>query len=405
MQKASKYDLSALLGSVGLAAFFRDYWEQRPLALPRKDPAFYRQLFTRDDVGRLIAYTRPMFVDPSQFRTVVDSPPTYVRGKLPEYEPSAGFYPNLPEVRRAFAAGKTLILNSLERRSPAVAAMGRNLEAYFGAPVNTNLYLTPPKSQGLPPHYDPDEIFILQVDGSKHWRFFGVGRDLPLKQERMARKSPLGEPTLEVTVEPGDLLYIPRGQLHEAFTPENSSLHLTVSVEVLRWVDLLKRALDHAASGDARFRQSLPIGLMGQDAAPSGLSEAFRAMVQRFGESAQLDAPLAAMAETFIERLPSLPGDYFAVDDPLSIDADSEWELAAGVLGRVAVHGEKAWLHAPGVRLEWPAVAASLLRSILGGERFSARQLPGDLPIDARLDVMRRLASEKLIRSSHEQKR
>ena len=38
--------------------------------------------------------------------------------------------------------------------------------------VGTNMYLTPPGTQGFAPHYDDVEVFILQLEGKKHWRVY-----------------------------------------------------------------------------------------------------------------------------------------------------------------------------------------------------------------------------------------
>ena len=139
MQPSTGFDLARLLGSIEPKAFFRDSWEKQPLAASRNDPAYYQSLFSRRDVDSVIAFTRPRFVDPDNLR-----PRNFVQGWLPDDEPFAGYYPDLPAVHRAFAQGKTLIIKSMQLRWPSVAALCRNLEAFFGCPVHTNLYLTPP---------------------------------------------------------------------------------------------------------------------------------------------------------------------------------------------------------------------------------------------------------------------
>ena len=39
--------------------------------------------------------------------------------------------------------------------------------------------LTPEGAQGFDPHFDTHEVFVLQVEGHKHWRLYGPGRVLP----------------------------------------------------------------------------------------------------------------------------------------------------------------------------------------------------------------------------------
>jgi len=75
----------------------------------------------------------------------------------------------------------------------------------------------------------------------------------------------LPEPILDTVLDPGDLLYAPRGTIHQAIALPGgeASLHLTVS-SGQRWTFsdymalLLPRAVELAAESDVAFRASLP---------------------------------------------------------------------------------------------------------------------------------------------------
>lgn len=73
-------------------------------------------------------------------------------------------------------------------------------------------------------------------------------------------KEELDDPFLEVTLNAGDLLYFPRGTIHEGRTDtEAHSLHITVSVyQNTSYVDLLEHivpeALKKASIDDIEFR-------------------------------------------------------------------------------------------------------------------------------------------------------
>lgn len=52
----------------------------------------------------------------------------------------------------------------------------------------------------------------------------------------------LSKPYMEVTLTPGDLLYFPRGYIHQANATDTHSLHLTISVyQKNAWIDLLEK--------------------------------------------------------------------------------------------------------------------------------------------------------------------
>lgn len=95
-------------------------------------------------------------------------------------------------------------------------------------------YLTPAGTQGFAPHYDDIEAFILQVEGRKRWRLYNnpSGETLPRFSSGNFEQEEIGEVILDITLEPGDLLYFPRGVVHQGVAPEEGaehSHHLTIS--------------------------------------------------------------------------------------------------------------------------------------------------------------------------------
>jgi ribosomal protein L16 Arg81 hydroxylase len=52
---------------------------------------------------------------------------------------------------------------------------------------------------------------------------------LPFSSSPDLPREMIGKPVLEVTLTPGDVLYLPRGFVHEAVAQDSSSSHITVS--------------------------------------------------------------------------------------------------------------------------------------------------------------------------------
>lgn len=136
--------------------------------------------------------------------------------------------------------------------------------------VGANVYLTPKDSQGFAPHYDDIEAFVLQVEGKKHWRVYkptSRNNILPRESSRNLNPDELGEPCLDVILEAGDLLYFPRGYIHQATTLEDfHSLHITVSVyQKQTFGDLLETlipmALKEAINENVDLRRGLPLNI------------------------------------------------------------------------------------------------------------------------------------------------
>ena len=159
------------------------------------------------------------------------------------------------------------------------------MESELGCMVGSNAYLTPgPRRstassssggkggegggcQGFAPHYDDIEAFVLQLEGRKRWTVYPPpeGKDvLPRSSSQDYTPEDVEgwgvEPAIDAILEPGDVLYMPRGWVHFARTlppsgggdDHNHSLHLTVSAyQGWCWSDLLEMILPEALDASA----------------------------------------------------------------------------------------------------------------------------------------------------------
>ena len=150
------------------------------------------------------------------------------------------------------------------------------LQEHFGFTVGCSAYLTPPSTQGFPPHYDDVEVFVLQLEGTKSWRLYERPDALTNPAADCTTEftaADLGEPMDLITLHAGDVLYLPRGVVHQALAQEEQhSLHLTFSTyQKHTWRDVLDDSsgrLSARASGAlAALRQPVRVGEDGPDAA------------------------------------------------------------------------------------------------------------------------------------------
>lgn len=103
------------------------------------------------------------------------------------------------------------------------------------------LYCTPPKSQTVAAHADDRDVIVVQLVGKKKWRVYeNVPVDYPGPKEQVGKTMPLPQdlgPYKELVLEKGDVLYLPRGTVHEAAasTRSNGSLHATLAFPTYDW--------------------------------------------------------------------------------------------------------------------------------------------------------------------------
>ncbi|KAH9253484.1 hypothetical protein BASA81_008531 [Batrachochytrium salamandrivorans] len=145
------------------------------------------------------------------------------------------------------------------------------LEAYFAnVTCGMNVYWTPTDSQGFAPHYDDVDVYILQLEGTKLWTVYeSDGSDLfPLLPTTSSLDFHPDEltklPSTQYELKPGDVLYLPRGFIHQASAMENTkhSLHITISTSFMTKGQLLQRAVtklvEQAQARSVDLRRTVP---------------------------------------------------------------------------------------------------------------------------------------------------
>ena len=358
--------------------FLDEHWEQQPLVVPRGEEGRYDDLLSARDVERLVTETG---LRTPGFRLVKAG--ETVSGYTTDLPWRPAAFTGVADVRRVldeFERGATIVLQGLHHLWLPLARYCRHLEAFLGHPVQANAYYTPAGSQGLPVHHDTHEVISLQIEGEKRWLVYEPVRELPLKDERY--RSALGEPgepVHDVTLRAGDTLYLPRGWLHQALTSGTDSLHITVGVNVRRWVDEARAELDQAVE-DVAFRRS--IDREEPPVVPQLDPEAARARARdRFVRS----------------RRPVLDGQLTELRALNSLTVDVELERRDTVIADL--HGTT--LVFEGRTLRFPPRLAADLEFLLTADRsFAPRELPGELDDDGRLVLVKRLVREGFLRHS-----
>jgi len=158
--------------------------------------------------------------------------------------------------------GATLVLNNISELNDGLAETAAALRAATGAAVQANLYFSRQGRQAFSPHFDTHEVFALHCHGEKRWRIFENRSDSPTARSVQAanatgRKEDPGPVREEVTLRPGDLLYLPRGQFHDALASTAATIHVTFAVSMPTGADLLRFLADEGVL-DPMLRRDLP---------------------------------------------------------------------------------------------------------------------------------------------------
>ena len=139
------------------------------------------------------------------------------------------------------ANGATLVLNNLEAHSPDARRLCEEVNRLTGFPTLSNAYVSFGGDGSFGAHWDTHDVVVLQLVGRKRWRVNPPTFPLPLPAQT-SRRSGLSAPAcwaLDVVLEAGDALYLPRGWWHEVTPLPEPSLHLSVGVYVPSVFDAL----------------------------------------------------------------------------------------------------------------------------------------------------------------------
>jgi len=276
--------LEWMIAPVGVDSFFDKSWEKRPLHIKRGKPEYYKNVFSTKAFDGILRGDKPVIYGKNLNVTSYSDPTKSSEengGGGDEEEGSetdAGRQTHDP-VGRAYAPvvwdfynnGCSLRMLNPQTFHAPVWKLCATLQDFFGSMVGANVYLTPPGTQGFAPHFDDVEVFILQLEGKKRWRVYeptsAQGR-LPRFSSGNFTQEEIGLPALDTVLEAGDMLYMPRGTIHQGNCLEDiHSLHITISTYQLNsFGDLLEKivpvALQTAMEEGVEFRQGLPINYL-----------------------------------------------------------------------------------------------------------------------------------------------
>jgi ribosomal protein L16 Arg81 hydroxylase len=243
--------LADILAPMSTDEFFSRYWTKQFLHVPGPADKFL-QLFSWDVLNAVLEEHR---LTSERLRLVKSGkalePGRYLNGDTVNAGP----------LMTELSAGATLNLNSCEEVHPPLRTLCSYLERLFHVHVHVNLYAGWRKDNGFDVHWDDQDTLILQVSGRKHWKVWKPTRTYPFKEDVVDTSSATKSdepPIWDGVLEQGAMLSMPRGWWHVAYPMDEPCLHLTVTIQNLNGIGLL-RWFAHRMKTSAAARKELPI--------------------------------------------------------------------------------------------------------------------------------------------------
>lgn len=392
-------DFSTLLSPLTTTDFVDGPWERHPARLGPCSAECIAALLRLDDVDRILAEGRlpPALLSFNRGGEAV-SPDRY------RIQHSAGKDRvvesiDQPRAHALLAEGHTMVMAELQSWHEPVRQLCDSMAQVLAGRVHANVYITPSSCQGFGAHYDSHDVFIVQLVGRKRWRLRGAPHPLPLSGESFTRVAPsVGPVERELVLEPGDVLYLPRGHIHEAAAMDSLSMHTTLGVTVPRWADLVTELIAVASHEDVALRRALLPAMVRTGASADGVETA-TALWKRLMRPETLAKARARLARRFSPVTPPRTRHRlvdFARTEALDVD------MVCGPQPGLAIRRDAAVgtveLRSSTQALVLPEILGEELEYIAGSTRFRVGDLPGELDDEDKLQLTRTLVRGGFVR-------
>lgn len=249
--------LQSLLGDLSIDTFLADSWPDRLVLThgPLERLAVFKEEEALRDPARLLQIghrsVRVLYrAGDGRPRQMVVDPPTALQ-----------MYQDL---------GCSLCITAGEL--PAVRPWVERLEGELGLPRGSttfNVYVSP-DGRGLSMHYDATRKIVVQIEGKKRWRvapnahveapttsFSNEDLEPPDGYDGRAGPWPIAMPpdAEELTLEPGSVLFLPRGWWHET-EAGGASISVSITLAPPDWAQVITAAMIERLRRDPRWRES-----------------------------------------------------------------------------------------------------------------------------------------------------
>ena len=278
--------LGRMLADVGVDRFFAEYWQKRTLVSRLK----------AEDLAQILDVVGPLEI-PRLCGMAREGTRAWLANEFVAHSVIPADASNAEEL---FGIGATLyfVNLSLDGLTGAIAD-------FLGAPrqkLIASLFLSQ-AGGGAVPHFDKNENFTIQLTGTKQWLVgstpavpappdgYVLGQTIPPSLKHLLPRQ-YEQQLQRVPMEPGSLLYVPRGTIHTT-TAGTQSWSLNLSYSPAMWLDLVLTGLQRQLLSSPRWRGTVTgIGGHASEAAKTDilpqLMEELRALVSDPRELEQL---------------------------------------------------------------------------------------------------------------------
>jgi 50S ribosomal protein L16 3-hydroxylase len=224
----------ALLGGISPARFMNEYWQKKPLLVRGAIPAF--------KLAKAMGQTLTSPISFSDLKSLAGQ--NNVESRLVKSQPwalSRGPLKNkaIPTIHQT---DWTLLVQGVNTHHPAAETIMSWFRFIPEARLDDLMISIAGSKGGVGPHIDSYDVFLLQMEGRRHWKIssqkdLSFKKDLPLKILKNFKASD------EWVLEPGDMLYLPPNIAHDGVALDSGCQTWSIGFRTPHYKELVNEIL------------------------------------------------------------------------------------------------------------------------------------------------------------------
>lgn len=268
-------ELDRLFHPISPHVFFARYWERKSLLIK----------------GAADKFTRLGFSSDALYKTGRNAGESQVCKAWVAMQREIAIDPR--SIKRHYSAGRSICMSNVQLHHEPLRQVVAALKSVLGLAhqIGFACYLSP-KQQGIPLHCDRHDVFILQIEGEKQWRYartaatrFPVAATRPADPRTIEQfvelhgrdrtRIPRERDLVCSVLRPGDLLYLPAGTFHATLAAKHS-LSLTLGCTPRPVASIISKAIERAFRDRPEWRRNPPPVLPSQPGAAGAIERLLR---------------------------------------------------------------------------------------------------------------------------------
>lgn len=130
-----------------------------------------------------------------------------------------------------FLDGATIIYDNIEEKLEKLLKLVQSIEYLLEEYCSAHLYVSKEEESGLDIHWDDHDVLVLQIHGQKKWTLYEKDIEYPVRSDRLNNPGTPGVEIWSGVLDPGNILYLPRGYWHLPEATGEMCCHISIAID------------------------------------------------------------------------------------------------------------------------------------------------------------------------------